>query len=330
MNEGRQIAQLTKVHHADDRRRVGGADARRAARPRPRRPARRASPKPWSTREDPDRRRAAAAHGHRVPPATREARAHVGARRSVSSPSPAGAADYGRSPTWSPSRCRARSATCCVDACGRSTARTPTSRRRCRPPRTAHPVEPHDQRAPAVRLHVARARGRQAHPPGVRVHVQRRGDGAVLRHAAPLPARPRLPPRREPDRDGAGQRARGPVDRRRRHLPEPGLGTARRPGHHRSRPGGPAGPGDRVDGRRQAGLPGDPRRGAAGLHPVRPTGGGGTRDAHGVTAEDRRPAQPAVQPDHLERARAGAHRSTRPVPSCSTSTRCRRSPTGRG
>ncbi|MEZ5248047.1 MAG: wax ester/triacylglycerol synthase family O-acyltransferase [Ilumatobacteraceae bacterium] len=84
---------------------------------------------------------------------------------------------------------------------------------------TAHPVEPSDHTAPPLRLHECVARRRQGRAPSVRLHVQRRGDGAVQRHAAALPRQARLPARGEPDRDGAGQRAHGG---RGRHVPEPG------------------------------------------------------------------------------------------------------------
>ena len=54
-----------------------------------------------------------------------------------------------------------------------------------------------------------------------------------------LPAAARLPARGEPHRDGAGQRAQR---QRERHLPEPRVGAARRPGHQRDRPGEAAAP----------------------------------------------------------------------------------------
>ena len=56
----------------------------------------------------------------------------------------------------------------------------------------------------------------------------------------------------------------------------------------------------------------------------------GPGDAHVQPAAHRRPDEPAVQPDHLERARPGAARSTRPAPGSSTSTRSSHSADGQG
>ena len=164
-----------------------------------------------------------------------------------------------------------------------------------------HAVERLDRRAPPLRLHDGAAGRRQERAPRRRVHVQRRRDGAVLGHAAPLPGEARLPARRAADRHGAGQRAH-----RRRG------GHATRTGCRRCSPTWPrtspttaaastAAEGD--DGPGEDGLPGHPGRHAAGLHPVRPAGDRRPGDAHVQPAAHRRPHGAAVQPGHLQRAR---------------------------
>ena len=186
-----------------------------------------------------------------------------------------------------------------------SDANESTTRRPCRRrPRRGPRGTPSIGRPPPLRLHDAAPRGRQDDPPGRRLHVQRRRDGAVLGHAAALPAEARLPSRRAADRDGAGQRAHR---RRGGHLPEPGVGRC-------SPTWPPTSPIRRsrlarvqasMDGAKTQ-LQGDPGRDAAGLHPVRPAGDRRPGDADVQPAAHRRPDGAAVQPDDLQRARPGA------------------------
>ena len=102
----------------------------------------------------------------------------------------------------SPNRSPDRSATCRGGGCaardrrGRQPAGASAHRR------AADAVERVDQPAPPLRLHDRPARGRQSDAPCRRLHVQRRGDGVVLRDVAPLPRQARLPSRRAVDRHG--------------------------------------------------------------------------------------------------------------------------------
>ena len=234
VDDGRLIAQLTKVHHATIDGASGALMLAVDPRHRPRRPPDRASPRPWDARARADRRRAAAAsrsaeYLRRPEKLIRLDGAHAArAGRVDAERRPAGARRPGR-----PADARARSATLM-----RERLRSGYGDRGRRPAAAAadagaaHAVEPADHAAPPLRLHDDPARRRQGDPPRVRLHVQRRRHGAVLGHAAPLPAEARLPARRAADRDGAGQRPRSGDGGR--HLPEPRVGAARRPGHQRA------------------------------------------------------------------------------------------------
>ena len=80
-------------------------------------------------------------------------------------------------------------------------------------------------------VHLHRVGGREDRPSSVRMHVQRRRDGGVLRRVARLPRTPQLPAKREPDCDGARQH---PKWRRDGHLSEPCVRAARRTGDERA------------------------------------------------------------------------------------------------
>ena len=326
VDDGRLIAQLTKVHHAT----IDGASGATmlsallddgSGLPSAGHDAGAVDP-----RADADRRRAAAAHGAELLRRPEKLiRLTVRAVREL-----AASSRIGR-----PARPRRhdRPADAWSGGPGDPTAAARPDGQRHRPtagaahhPGAAHSVERARHPAPPLRLHHGVARRRQDHPPRVRLHVQRRRDGAVLGHAAPLPAGPRLPAGRTADRHGARQRAHR---RRDRHVPEPGVGAARRSGDERGRSGEAAAPRAGEHDVGQGGLQGDPRRDAAGLRPVRSAGRRRPGDADVQPAAHRRPDEPAVQPDHLQRARSSDAAVLRRGTARSTSTRSARSPTAR-
>ena len=86
LDEGRRIAQLTKVHHATIDGASGALMLSGTPRPRPRLPPDRTRPTPWEPEAVPTDDRAAADHARRVPAPTGEDDPHSTCARSVSSP----------------------------------------------------------------------------------------------------------------------------------------------------------------------------------------------------------------------------------------------------
>ena len=85
----------------------------------------------------------------------------------------------------------------------RAGSRPPAAAAPCRG--TAHPVQRLDHGASAVFLLHLATRGRQDHPPQPRLHLQRCRHGALQQHAARVPHRARRPSRRAAGGDGAGE-----------------------------------------------------------------------------------------------------------------------------
>ena len=226
-----------------DRRRVRRADAGRHPRHRPElatdgRSGRVACPTPCRPTSNccgaPLREYlapAGEAHPPLGPHAPRRRRVHPERRRS------------GRSPTSSPSRCPARSARCSANASasGRATTSTdPPALPTTPAPRTPWNASIGPHRRFAFTTHLARGRQPIRRAAGCTFNdvVMALCSGTLRRYLH----RARRPARRIADRHGARQRAHG---RRGRHVPEPGVDAARRPGDERGRPVGPAASGCR-------------------------------------------------------------------------------------
>ena len=111
------------------------------------------------------------------------------------------------------------------------------------------------------------------------------------------------PARRPARRDGAGVGAHGQGDR---HLQQPGVGHHGVAAHRRRRSRRAADGDPPLHGRGQGAAAGHPRRRADRPHPVHPAGPGGPGGSPGRGHQDRRPCEPPVQPDHLQRPRAAA------------------------
>ena len=193
-------------------------------------------------------------------------------------------------------------------------------------PRTPwnRPITPHRRFAyTTIPLDDAKAIRRE-----LRLHVQRRRHGAVLGHAAPLPAQARLRCRTSRSSPWCPVSIRtGDEDRTRTRT------ACRRcsptwPRTSRTRSSACARVQQSMTAAKEQ-LRRHPGRDAAGLHAVRAAGHRRPGHADVQPAAHRRPDEPAVQPHHLQRARARPSRSTRPAPGSSTSTRSRRSPTAR-
>ena len=124
--------------------------------------------------------------------------------------------DLGRAAAARPPR-RSHASTVCAAATGKEVDHPPSL------PPTPAPRTPFNRPITAHRrlsFTTIPLDDRQGGPPGVRLHVQRRGDGFVRGHAAALPHEARRAARRAADRHGAGEH---PRRRRGRHLPEPGV-----------------------------------------------------------------------------------------------------------
>ena len=210
VDNGRLIAQLTKVHHATIDGAAGRVDAGRDPRHRPRLPARSGEPAAVGARPSPDRRGTAAASrsreylqrpGEDGPP--RRAQRSASWPRRRRSGGLRALADVVAQPMPGP----------LGNADARAAAAQYGARRSIDPPRAAahagaaHAVEPADHAAPPVRLHDDR-RSTTPRPSAAQFGCTFNDVVMALcsRHAAPLPRQARLPARRAADRDGAGQR----------------------------------------------------------------------------------------------------------------------------